>query len=84
MYEVNISDTEIEQLSNHIIEDWYMHFWRGTNIIAIVKGRKFMFDYENKNARNKVLDMVAHLVCPKKSWTFQFKDYNCVKALISA
>jgi hypothetical protein len=56
MYEVVLSKQEIEELSKHIIENWYMHFWKDSDIIAIFKDKTFKFNYQDKSTWSNVLE----------------------------
>jgi hypothetical protein len=73
MYEVNVSKEEIEELSKHIIEDWYMHFWKNADIIAIFKGKTFEFNYEDKNTWSEVLRYGRSLGLPEEQLDFPIK-----------
>lgn len=56
MYQVRVSDDIIDVLANHIIEGWYIHFWKGEHIIALMgQGKKFEFEYNKKDTWNEVL-----------------------------
>ena len=70
LYEVNVSKEEIEELSRTIIGRWYMHFWKGTDIIAIFNDRTFEFDYEDKNTWSEVLDYGRSLGLPEEQLDF--------------
>jgi len=73
MYEVNVSKEEIRELSKHVIGDWYMHFWKDTNIVAIFKDKIFEFDYEDKNTWDKVLKYGRSLGLPEEELDFPIK-----------
>lgn len=55
IYEVKVSKEEIVELSNHIIKGWYMHFWKGKDIIVVFKDKTFKFKYEHLNTWSNVL-----------------------------
>ncbi|URZ03354.1 hypothetical protein [Clostridium felsineum] len=73
MYEVNVSKEEIEELSKHIIQDWYMHFWKKSEIIAIFKDKTFEFNYENKETWKSVLDYGRSIGIPDEQLDFPIK-----------
>ncbi len=73
MYEVNVSKEEIEELSKHIIDDWYMHFWKGTDIIAIFKENIFQFNYQDKNTWDEVLNYGRSIGVPEEQLDFHIK-----------
>lgn len=56
MYEVHVSRYEIQELSKHIIDSGYMHFWKGREVIAVFKGISFEFIYDDKTTWDKVLN----------------------------
>ncbi len=70
MYEVCVSREEIYELSRHIIGDWYMHFWKGTDIIAVFGGQTFEFNYVNKNTWTDVLAYGRSLGIPENELDF--------------
>lgn len=57
MYEVKVSLDEINNLSSHIVNDWYIHFWKGSDIIALFgNSKKFEFNYNCKESWKDVLE----------------------------
>ena len=70
MYEVYVSNEEIEELSKHIIDDWYMHFWKDKEIIAIFKDKQFKFYYDNKETWKEVLEWGRKLGLPEEQLDF--------------
>ena len=73
MYEVMVSKKEIEELSKHIIDDWYMHFWKGTDIIAIFNNKIFEFNYEDKSTWKEVLEYGLSIGLPASELNFPIK-----------
>lgn len=73
LYEINNSKEEIQALSQHILEGWYMHFWAGTNITAVFRGRTFEFNYENKGTWADVLKYGLSLGIPEYQLDFPIK-----------
>lgn len=73
MYEVNVSKEEIEELSKHIIGDWYMHFWKGTDIIAVFSRKTFKFSYEKKDTWRDVLEYGRSIGLPDNELDFPIK-----------
>jgi hypothetical protein len=70
LYTVNVSEEEINKLSEIIKDKWYMHFWKGREVIAIFKGRKFKFNYDNKSAWNDAVNYGLSLGIPKEQLDF--------------
>lgn len=55
MYEVILTKDEILELSRHIVDGWYMHFWLERNVIAVFKDKQFEFNYDDKETWTEVL-----------------------------
>jgi len=73
MYEVNLSIKEIYEVSKHITENWYMHFWKEADIIAIFKDKTFEFNYENKETWKEVLEYGRSIGIPEEQLDFPIK-----------
>ena len=57
MYQVLVSKEQIDELAKHIVDDWYIHFWKGTDIIALFSNNKqFEFNYNKKDTWKDVLE----------------------------
>ena len=56
MYTVKVSKQDIENLSKNIKDKWYMHFWKGREVIAIFKDKQFKFNFDNKKEWAPVVD----------------------------
>lgn len=54
-YQVKISIDQIQSLSNHVNEDWYLYFWKDNEIIVLFHEKQFTFDYLNKDTWTEVL-----------------------------
>ena len=71
MYEVSVSENEINFISKHIIGNWYMHFWKSDkNIIAIFKDKVFKFNYDVKDSWKEVLDYGISIGIPVQELDF--------------
>lgn len=56
LYQVKVSLQEIQSLYCHIKDDWYLYFWRDTQIIALFpNNRQFQFDCLNQDTWSEVL-----------------------------
>jgi len=73
MYEVTVSHQEISELANHIAGNWYMHFWKGTDIIAVFRGKTLAFNYENKDTWGEVLRHGRSIGIPEEQLDFPIK-----------
>jgi hypothetical protein len=70
MYEVILTKDEILELSRHIVDGWYMHFWRGRNVIAVFKDKQFEFNFDEKETWTEVLKYGRSLGIPEAQLDF--------------
>ena len=74
MYQVRVSLDKINELSDHIIDDWYIHFWNGSDIIALFSGKKrFYFNYDNKETWKEVLEYARSIGIPNEQLDFPIR-----------
>ena len=75
LYQVNVSKEDIMFLSEHMIGNFYMHFWKGDDIIAVFTGKKFFeFNYSDKSTWNDVLKYGKSIGIPEKQLDFPISD----------
>lgn len=49
LYKAKVSREDIEKLSKYIRPGkWYMHFWEGSDVIAVFKDKTFEFNHADK------------------------------------
>ncbi len=48
LYTVQVSKEEIDNLAKNIKPKWYMHFWKGQQVIAIFRDKQFEFDFDDR------------------------------------
>ena len=70
LYTVNISEKDIELLSKLIKNKWYMHFWKGEKIIAIFRGRKFEFNFNDKSTWKPAVEYGLSIGIPREQLDF--------------
>lgn len=71
MYQVKVSLDQINELAEHVIDDWYIHFWNGPDIIALFSGNKqFHFNYYNKETWNEVVEYGRSIGIPDDQLDF--------------
>ncbi|MCP6719532.1 MAG: hypothetical protein KJI71_04920 [Patescibacteria group bacterium] len=70
LYTVKVSKKDINILSKNIKPKWYMHFWKGRNIIAIFKDKKFEFNFDNRATWEPVIKYGLSLGIPKEQLDF--------------
>lgn len=74
LYEVSISKDEIHELAGHMIDTWYMHFWKGSDVIAVFSGNHvFEFNYNDKSTWSKVLEYGRKVGLPEEQLDFPIK-----------
>ncbi|WIV12745.1 hypothetical protein [Proteiniborus sp. MB09-C3] len=75
MYQVLVSKEQIYELANHVIDDWYIHFWRGTDIIALFSNNKqFEFNYSKKETWKDVLAYGRSIGIPEEQLDFPISE----------
>jgi len=70
LYTVQVSKEDIVRLSKNIKQKWYMHFWKGRNVIAIFKDKKFEFNFDDKSTWKPVVEYGLSLGIPKEQLDF--------------
>ena len=71
IYNVKVSKDDIEKLSRYIkTGKWYMHFWEGTDIIAVFKDKMFEFNYDHKASWKDVVAYGKSLGIPDEQLDF--------------
>ena len=70
LFEVEIEENEIENLSNQIIEGWYAHFWHGSDVTAVFAGKIIKFNYLDKSTWNEVMEYGKKLNIPLEQLDF--------------
>ncbi len=70
IYTVQVSKEDIVRLSKNIKQKWYMHFWKGRNVIAIFKDKKFEFNFDSKVTWKPVFEYGLSLGIPKEQLDF--------------
>lgn len=70
LYTVQVSKEDIVRLSKNIKQKWYMHFWKGRNVIAIFKDKKFEFNFDDKSSWKPVVEYGLSLGIPKEQLDF--------------
>ena len=70
LFEVETDEAAIEKLKTQIIDNWYAHFWHGTEIIAVFKNNLFKFDYLIKDTWSDVLEHGKKLCIPPEQLDF--------------
>lgn len=70
MYKVIVSKGDIDKLAKTIKQGWYMHFWKGRQVIAIFRGKRFMFNFDDQETWQPVLEYGRSLGIPEEQLDF--------------
>ena len=70
LFEVEVEENEIENISKLIMEGWYAHFWRGSDVVAVFAHKIIKFNYLDKNTWNEVLEYGRKLNIPEEQLDF--------------
>lgn len=71
IYKVSVSKDEIQKLSRLIKPSkWYMHFWKGKNVIAVFKNKTFEFNSKDKATWKPAVEYGLSIGIPKEQLDF--------------
>lgn len=70
LYTIIVSEEEIEKLSECIKDEWCMYFLKGRQIIAIFRGKQFIFDYEDKSTWKPAIEYGLSIGIPESQLDF--------------
>jgi len=70
LFEVEVEENEIENISKQIIQGWYAHFWHGSNVMAVFANKVIKFNYLDKSTWNEVIEHGKKLNIPSEQLDF--------------
>ena len=70
LFEVEVEENYIENISKGISEGWYAHFWHGTDVIATFSNKIIKFNYLDKSTWKDVLEYGKKLNIPEEQLDF--------------
>lgn len=70
MYTVMVSRVDIDRLAKSIKQGWYMHFWKGREVIVIFRDKQFEFNFDDKATWQPVLEYGRSLAIPEEQLDF--------------
>jgi hypothetical protein len=71
LYSVKVSKDDISVLAQQIkLGKWYMHFWKGRDVIAVFKDKIFEFKYDNKSTWKDAVDYGLSQGIPQEQLDF--------------
>lgn len=73
IYEVLVTQEDIERLSQDIKPGWYMHFWLGREVIVVFSGRQFELNYDDQVSWQPAIDYGLSVGIPLEQLDFIIK-----------
>ena len=71
LYTVQVTKSDIEKVSRYIKPGtWYMHFWKGTDVIVVFKGKVFEFQHDKKETWKDACEYGRSLGIPEEQLDF--------------
>ena len=71
IFKIHASKDDIDKLSKNINDKkWYVHFWKGKDVILCFQNKKFEFNWGNENAKKQVIDYGLSIGIPKEQLYF--------------
>lgn len=70
LYGVEVSEEEIDKLKREIKDKWYAHFWKGDDVIAVFKDKKFAFKHSDKETWKTAIEYGLSLGIPAEQLDF--------------
>ncbi|HRZ85505.1 MAG TPA: hypothetical protein P5277_01870 [Candidatus Paceibacterota bacterium] len=71
IYNVIVDEEDINKISENIKPGWYMHFWKGNDIIVIFKDKQFKIKLNDKSTWKKAVDYGISIKIPKEQLDFK-------------
>ena len=71
IYNVSVSEKEIDFLHNKLKQAWYMHFWQDNKMLVLFKDRKFTINPEDKKTWKAAIEYGLSLGIPKEQLVFE-------------
>lgn len=70
LYYVHATDLQINTLLRQIKPGWYCHFWRGSDLVVVFRGKKFNMLTKDKSTWEKAVEYGRSIGIPKKELDF--------------
>lgn len=67
---VEVDEKTINELIKELKQGWYAHFWKGRDIIAIFKGKKFKFNFDDKLTWKDAVEYGKSIGIPEEQLDF--------------
>ncbi len=74
LFTVEVLLEEIQSISKNIESNkWYMHFWKGRDVIVVFKDKTFEFNYDDKESWKPVIEYGLSIGIPQEQLDFPIK-----------
>lgn len=71
MYTVEINEERIKEISRNLnAQKWYVHFWKGQEVIVAFKDKVMRFEYDKKESWKPVVEYGLSIGIPKEQLDF--------------
>jgi len=71
-YTVEISRDMIKELQPYLKQEggWYMHFWKGRDVVVVFRDKMFEINYDDKSTWEEVVNYGLSMGVPKEQLDF--------------
>ncbi len=73
IYNSLLTEKEIDNLHSNLKQGWYMHFWKGNEMIVLFKGKKFVLDFDNRKTWKPAIDYGLSIKIPREQLAFEME-----------
>lgn len=70
LYTIQVSRDEIEQLQRYLKQGWYMHFWKGRDVIVVYRDKMFELNFDDKATWKDAVEYGKSLGIPDEQLDF--------------
>jgi hypothetical protein len=70
IYNSIVNERQIEELHKLLKPGWYVHFWRGNDMIVLFKGKKFNVKFKDKSTWKEAINYGLALKIPREQLDF--------------
>jgi len=72
LYTIEVLRGVIDKLQTHLKRKggWYMHFWRGRDVIVVFRDKMFEINYNDKSTWEEAIDYGLSMGVPRKQLDF--------------
>lgn len=71
IYNVLLSESDIDIVHHNLKQAWFMHFWKDNKMVVLFKDRKFDIDAKDKKTWKDVIEYGLSLGIPREQLSFE-------------